>query len=270
MRFLLFLVGATLLPVSPVAMAYLPDIGEKPWVGYFLGHQERKFRFGLNIEGKGLIQPMRDRKKPVGERTCPTVEVVIEELVPGRSPVRKKIQPMSLESSDPPTTTAGKVTYRGKVTGDAAFEVVLENDRGDFAIGGRITDPGKLKNPLRFSVRVQYRGIYYKPKKNKAFEKKASKDRLDLVWTDGKKVKFDGFEKVDAKSDEVNGPGIQEIDVDFSPYEGNEFVFKASPNSSMRLWNNKSDSLYKGFSINWFPDPAKDPEHQARLHFTVK
>lgn len=252
------------------ASAHLPGLDDKEWLGRFMGYQDRSFRFGLMVDGKGLIQPMKDRKSPVNDRSCPTLYFIVEEMVPGRDPVTKKIDPTTLETTDQPTLGPGTVTFRGKVSGDAVFEAVVTNDRGNFSVGGHIVDPGKTKHPLRFSVRATFRSIYYKPANDKAFEKKLSKDGVSLVRLDGKKLKFDGGEEVDAKSDEVNGSGIQEAQISFSPYMGNDFVFKASPNSSLRLWNQGPGPLHQGFSLNWYPDPANDPENKARLHFTVK
>jgi hypothetical protein len=38
----------------------------------------------------------------------------------------------------------------------------------------------------------------------------------------------------------------------------------------MELWNRLEQPLHEGFAINWYPDPATDPDGKSRLKFTVK
>ena len=255
---------------SPSVKASLPALDEQPWIGHFIGYEDRKFRFGLTMQGKGVIQPMKNRTTPVFEKVCPKVLISVEELVPGREPVVKRIQPETLETSDEATTEPESVSFRGKVTGDAAFEVSIENKRGDFAIGGRVTDPGKLKNPLRFTIQVDFSDIYPNSEKNKAFEKKIEKDRVSIKRFDGKRLKLDGSDKVDAKSEEVNGTGIESLEAEFSPFAGVSFEFGATGSSIIKLSNKGEAPLYEGFTIHWIPDAAKDTDGKARLHFTAK
>ena len=165
---------------------------------------------------------------------------------------------------------------RGKVTGDASFEITLEQNRGLITLGGRLLDSGNLKkNPLRFSLRVSFPAAY--PNENqddknaaRAFQKKIEDDHLDLTWTDGKRQKLSFAKKPDASAKEPGGPAIAALEVASSAYQGNHFLLTTSPNATLTLSNTSAAPLHKGFAILWRPDPAKDPEGNARLSFVVK
>jgi hypothetical protein len=58
--------------------------------------------------------------------------------------------------------------------------------------------------------------------------------------------------------------------VEIGAYQGKALEFTASENSKIALWTRLEQPFNEGFSINWYPDPAKDPETKARLNFTVK
>lgn len=258
------------------AAAQLPFLDESPWLGYFGVFENNRFQFTFAAQGKVSIIPLDEKGKPVsGIMTIPLIYGIEEVLPDGRTQM-KKIDPASLESTDKATDKFQKAVIRGKVTGDATFEATFEVDHGMISIGGHVTDPGKLtKNPLRFAVRVKLPNAYSKVKKEekkdlKAFEKKIKSDRIDLKWTDGKRLKKSFDESVDVTTKEINGPGISNAEVEIGAYKDRKFDFTASENSSMRLWNDKPGPLHEGFWITWQADAVKDPQGKARFSIQVK
>ncbi len=189
----------------------------------------------------------------------------------------KQIKPETLESAQPATTKPEKMVIRGKVTGDAGFEVFVNEDRGVISLGGRLLDRGTLtKNPVRFSLRLKFPDAYPSGKaagdkdKEKALKDKMRNDRLQLTWSDGKRVKPPTDKDVDAGSKEINGPGIVAIQVEFSTYDEKRLEFTASENSLLTLLGGPAAPLHEGFTVTWMMDPVKDPEGNARLSFEVK
>jgi hypothetical protein len=91
-----------------------------------------------------------------------------------------------------------------------------------------------------------------------------------VKWTDGKRIKKDFEEVVDATSKDLNGPGISSAEVTASGYQGNRLIFTAAPNSAMSLQNAAPGPLHEGFLIFWTADTAKDPDGKARLAIEVK
>ena len=262
--------------ISPVC-AELPGLSEKEWLGYFVGYQDKKFQFGITSQGRATIKVLGKGGVPLNQRLAIPLEFVVEEVMPDGKTMAKKVKPETLESAQPATTKPEKMVIRGKVTGDATFEVFVNEDRGVISLGGRLVDPGALtKNPLRFSLRVKFPDAYPSGKaagdkdKEKALKDKMKNDRLQLTWSDGKRVKQATDKSIDAGSKEINGPGIVAMQVEFNSYDEKKLEFTASENSLIALSGGPAAPLHDGFTVTWMADPAKDPEGKARITFEVK
>ena len=262
--------------ISPVS-AELPGLEEKEWLGYFVGFQNRKFQFAITSQGKAAIKVIGKKGEPLAKTLSIPVEFLVEEIRPDGKPSVKNLMPETLESAQPATLKPQQIVIRGKVTGEASFEVFVNEDRGVISLGGRLLDPGTLtKNPLRFSIRVKFPDAYPNAKANgdkkegKELKEKSKNDRLQLSWTDGTRVRQPTDQAVAAGSKEINGPGIAAMQVEFSSYDEKKFEFAASPGSKMTLSGGPAAPLHQGFAVTWLADPAKDPEGKARLSFEVK
>lgn len=267
------MVGAVVnLPVR----AALPTMTEKKWLGYFVGVQNREFQFGFTSEGKATIKPMGKRGEPMGSNLTIPVSFKLLETMPDGKVVSRQIQPESLESAQPATDTPQNVVIKGKVTGDAGFEIFINEERGGISLGGRLLEPGTLKNPLRFAIELKIPDVYAAMRKDgdkkaeKAFEERTRRDRLQIIWTDKKSVKPSLTERVDASSKEVSGPGIAAVQLELGAYDQKKIEVTASEGSSITLTNKPPASLLEGFSMTWAVDMAKDPEGKARLGFGMK
>lgn len=255
--------------------AELPMLTEREWLGYFLAFGTKKYQFGIAPDGKTAVKVIGKNGNPLFSKASILVDFLVEEISPDGSVRVRPVNRDSLESAHPASNKISNAVVRGKVTGDAGFEIFLNEDRGVISLGGRIVDPGTTKNPLRFSIRVRFQESYEKDvlddkKQIKAFEDKIKNDRLQLIWTDKKRVKPSLFEDVDASSAELNGPGIAAMQLEMSSYQNNRIEIAAAGNSSMKLSNTAPGPLYKGFSLTWSADPDKDPEDKARLMIEVK
>jgi hypothetical protein len=264
----------------PKAGAELPSLEKQPWIGFYAAYANKRFNFSVTPQGNIELAPMNKKGTPVGKKLAITIDAGIEETLPDGKAVMKQIQVDTLESEQAATENLEKISIRGKVTGDAQFELNLEQTRGIIFIGGRVLDSGTLtKNPIRFAVRVRIPNGYpdssdakAKPvdKSGKAFLKKIADDSLTVKWTDGKRVKQDFEKAVDATSKDLNGPGIASAEVEISSYHGNRLIFTASPNSAITLRNAQPAPLHEGFVISWLADASKDPDGKARLAIEVK
>lgn len=256
--------------------AELPILKKQPWIGYFAVVENRNYHFSIDTNGVAILTLMNPKGEPMGVATQIAISCIVEEILPNGETQLKKIKKGSLESTDPATDKLEKTSIRGSVTGDAAYEVAVEQDRGVISIGGRITDTGTLtKNPLRFTVRVKIPNVYAAVEKEgrmaqKAFEKRIKDDRMVLKWTDGKQLKQAFTERVDVTSKEINGPGIANAEVEMNYYNGKRLLFNAAENSAITLWNDSPAPLHEGFTLNWVVDTAKDPTGKSRLSLHVK
>lgn len=260
------------------AAAELPGLKEKEWLGYFVAFQNKKFQFSMTAQGKTAIKVLNKKGDPLNQKLAIPVEFVVEELLPNGKTTVKALQPESLESAQEATEKPRGIVIKGKVTGDAAFEASINEESGVISLGGRLLDPGTLtKNPLRFSIRLRIPDAYASTAKSEDEDKEKEKledkmkgDRIQLIWTDGKRVRQPTDKSVDAASKEINGPGISALEVEFSSYDEKKIELSASPNSAITLSSPKAGPLYEGFLVTWMADPAKDPEGKARLTIEVK
>ena len=265
-----------ILGISPLK-AELPAFTEKDWLGYFVGLDTKTYKFGITAQGKATLRLLGKNGEPLNEKLGPSIQFLVEEVMPDGKVVAKAFLPESLESAQPPTLKPKNVVFQGKVAGDAKFEVTMHQDGDVILLGGRILDPGTLiKNPLRFSIRLKFDNAYpYEKadrdkKAQKEFENKIKDDRIQLSWTDGKRGKQSTSETVDAASAELNGPGIATARIEFSSYQGHKLQIAASPPSLMKISNSPAGPLQNGFLLTWISDPAKDPQAKARLSIEVK
>lgn len=258
------------------ASAELPQMLDKEWAGYFVGFQNKKFQFSVTPQGEGAIRVIGGKDELLARRLTIPVEFVVEEILPDGKAKARAILPETLQSAQAATDKPKQIGFQGKVRGDAGFEVFIHEERGVISLGGRLLNSGTVKNPLRFSLRVTIPDIYPSEKNGgdkkgiEAFEKRSENDRLQLTWTDGKKVRPAIDKPVDAGSKEINGPGIATAQVAFSAYDEKKFEFVAAENSRISISGRRVAPLHQGFFITWTADPAKDPESKARLNLEVR
>lgn len=262
----------TALCLPQPAGARLPELDDAPWVGFFLAHEARRFEFGIDNQAKGRVIPQGRSGNRINALLHLPLSFVVEETMPDGRVVSRQVRTESLETEDPAATSPESVSFRGQVTGEATFEVKVEIDRGVVLIGGRITDPGTLtRNPIRFTIRTGVPSAYRNDDKTtRDFARKVSSDRLTMRMADGSRARQSTSVPVIAASEEINGEGISELIVDMEAYQDRSLQFAASEGSQLNLWNRAEGPLHDGFSINWYHDPEKDPEGNARLRIDVR
>jgi hypothetical protein len=224
-----------------------------------------------------MLVPLNKKGESLSPRLGVGVEFVVQETLPDGKVVTKVVKQETLESENPASSNWSSATFRGKVTGDAAFEVTIDDDRGKISMGGKLLDPGQLKNPLKFGIRVNFPNGYPhatdKPegkKAEKAFAEKIKNDRLQLKRTDGKSVKLLLGETVDTSSKEISGPGVVALNFEVSSHQGKKVECIASEGSFFTLANTAGKPLSEGFTATWLVDPVKDPAGRARLTLEVE
>ena len=260
------------------AMAELPSLTVKEWLGRFAVSANNKYTFEVETSGAIKLLPEGSRKKKTPAYAVIKIAPRIEEMMPDGTQAAREIIQSSLESSDPATAELRKTTVRGKVTGDTTFEITIEDRQGTIYMGGKIIQPGPaVKNPLRFSVRTTFPTLYqYESKtdmsdeEREKFQKKLEDDKITLKWTDGKKVKQTFESNVDGSSDEVSGPGIASAEVDCADYGGKKIILTAATNSSFKLSNPNNEPLWNGYNLTWSADPEKDKGNKAQLAIEVR
>jgi hypothetical protein len=258
-----------LLPLFTLRGEELPQLNVKPWIGNYAGYERRNFQFLVSHAGIGQLTGMGDKGVVMSSRYAIKVQPLVEEVLPTGAVVAKLPVKDGWEAVTPATVNPEKLVYRGTVAGGARFEVNFEFDGDQITAGGRLLDKGTLANP-RFVLRFQVPDAYpYDTEPAKRAEK-AKRDRVDLVRTDGKKLKLDLLEPLDAETEPFSGPGVSQARLDIAGLKGHRFEFDAGANAAFELWNKGQAALVEGFSLGWKPDPAKDPQGKARAVVRVR
>ena len=262
------------LQMAPSAQAELPDLDKEPWRVCFAGYENSKIRLSVYTSGGLLIEPIMDQGEPFAYVNMPVV-YGLEKTMPNGAKKILEVLPDSLESDDEKTAKLKKTTIRGKVQGGAAFEVMIEQNRGKVLLGGKVTDSGThVAASLRFHVSARVLNFYGQKKKQmannrKGFEELIKDDYLKLKWINGKRQKLDFLEPRDMASEKINGPGVAEAEVEIGSIK-KTFEYEAAGNSAIHFSNRKGAELNEGMMVNWSPDAEKDQRTEARFVISVK
>jgi len=260
---------ALVLFASPLMAGSLPTIGKQPWLVQYVAYEHKQLQFTINGEGIGQLVPMNEKGKPLDDKHAIKFLPVVEDVSADGKVAAKHIQKDGWEAVTPAGVNAKTVTYRGTAGGNSRFEITVEFDGKEVRAGGKILDKGTLINP-RFRVRVQVPNIYLYDKDPGKLAAKASKDRISLVRSDGKKLKLEVLEVLDAEAPEAGGTGVSQARIEMAGFAGKRLELDAGAAGSLEFFNEGIAPLSQGFSFFWMADPAKDPQGKARLSFQVR
>lgn len=271
--FCLFILSVSLLPAS----ARLPSLYGDGWVGCYAVHEANGYDFMMGCTGELLLIPKNRSKDHVAIINQIKIDCGIEELLPDGSTVLKKTRVSSLSADKEATRNIDKIVIRGTTTGDAVFELYVEQSRGIVSLGGRVVDAGKLtEHPLRFTVRASIPNVYrdvelYEKSELREFAKLSRRDYMEVRRIDHSKVVLSNDDAEQMDGDALTGSGIEQIEMRLSYYEGRRFYFTASRESGIAVSSPRNPGAwYHGMTLHWCADSKKDPEGRGRLNFWIK
>ncbi len=260
------------------AGAELPSLqDENRWLGYFVGFENRKCSLAISAKkGEIALRPIGRNGKATGRKVFVGFECLILETLPDGTVKALKPIPASLESDQEATHEPKGVTIRGKVKGDAKFELTLNEERGKFTFGGRVVDAGSITHPIRFAIQAKIQNAYPQDKKDpdkqrhKAFEAKTKDDRVQLVLADGNRLRPSTSELIAQEVAGLNGALVTAAQVEFSSWQENRLQLAATGGSTMRMEVSGGNPLWKGFSLIWSTDPKIDSQPKAMLEIEMR
>lgn len=265
-------ITSSLLLTIPNAQADLPQLAEKPWLGYFLGMKDKKMQFGIDADGDGIILPLKRDGEPSNIHNPIKLSFDVLETTPDGKVVRKQVKADTLASTSPAVKDPKQpITITGKVTGDASFAAVITAEPGGFSVSGKITDKGTLTNPLKFEVSIDFNPYPYgggatKDTKDN-FEKKIKRDEIKATLADKKRAKLD-FADEKNPAEAFKG-GVAELEIKTEGYGGVGFELTATDKSKITFEDKGSKTLWSGFSLQWSVNEGADPGTQ-KLTFSGK
>ena len=114
----------------PTAFAELPVLNEAPWLGYFAGHEGRRFKFGITSRGEMKLTPLNDKGLAFGPHMTLPIQAGIEEVLPDGKAEMKTLRVDTLESKQTATDKLDRVVIQGKASAEAVFEMVISLSSG--------------------------------------------------------------------------------------------------------------------------------------------
>jgi len=254
------------------ATAQLPSLSKGDFIGRFAGISGNRFDWGMDPNAKGELRPYDDKKKQMGIKfTIPTV-ITVEETLPDGKIIQRQIDIKSLTTDDKPTEKFEKLTFRGKVTSGAEFEIVIEQTRGSIHYGGRLISPSKdTKNKQRLMISSYISPIYEAADRtDKAFLRSVSGDVVKILRADGSRYRAKTNDLIENFKQDGLGLGIRQVEVHFDGYRGRDFEFIAHGASTIEIYQRVTAPLNTGFTVQWSPDPDKDADMSSRFEIKVK
>ena len=258
---------------APAVQADLPGLKKQPWLGYFIGiEHKRKMRFAVTAKGQGVINPLDKEGNPVFANVPFQVNFTVIETLPDGKTVRKQINSDSLASEQPPTENPEEpVIFRGKVTGDAAFEVTVSPERGGVGVSGKLIDKGSLTNPIHFEISLDVKPYPQKPGKDQdeieTFERRVKKDalRYDTVSRERGKIEF--LEEINPAT--VIGESVARLDFKTDAFDKKEFEITTTDKAKLTFEDLGTKPLWSGFTLRWRVDEGTDAATQ-KLTITAR
>jgi len=254
------------------AAAQLPVLGKGPMVGRFAALSSNRFEWGMYLDGKADLRAIDDKKRMMGIKFSIPIVISVEETLPDGKIIHRQINRESLTTENQPSEKFEKLGFRGKVTGDTEFEIVLEQTRTSILYGGRLVSAGTdSKKNLRLVISANIPPVYEAADRtDKSFLRSVSGDVVKIVRTDGSRYRAKTNDLIENFEQEVVGAGIREMDIHFDGFRGRDFEFIAQGASKIAIHQRVTAPLNTGFSVQWSPDPANDPGMASRFEIKVK
>jgi len=266
---LLLFVGLWFAPAS-TSLAKLPCIEAKPWQDYFIVLKQRKFQFGITNQGEAIFHPLNKRGNVISERNPILFKIEILEAKPGGKFISKKIDPGSLKSDQAAALNPNQpVTYSGKVTGDATFEITITPSRDGFEITGKVTDNGKLANPLSVGIKVGLRP-YVKdatrsPEETKSLEQRAKRDKFEATITAGNRKKYEFKDSVNFHLDMPEG--AESLMMKSTVYDSTEFHI-ATTGTARMMFVDQNQAVMDGVNFRWIMTTSQNLNGESLKIYT--
>jgi hypothetical protein len=256
------LVLAVILACTPAVPAQLPSIDKKPWEKYFIVLKNRKFQFGITPDGEAMIHPLSKRGEIISTNNPIMFKVEILESKSDGKFISKKIDPNSLKSDQTASfNPENSFTYDGSVTGGATFEITITPDKQGFSISGKITDKGKLSNPLNVAISM---GLRPYPKdatrtvgETKIFEQRVRRDKFEAIIKSGSRKSYNFVGGANFGSDMPTG--VESLSMKSEAHDFTEFQVAVTGEAKI-TFEDKNQLVSDGVDFRWIIPADADPD----------
>ncbi|MBC7980628.1 MAG: hypothetical protein H7Y36_08720 [Armatimonadetes bacterium] len=265
----LFASITSFLLISMSSKADIPSLDVKQWLGYFIGIEEKKFHFGVTTTGEGVLMTMKRDGTPVVKNAAIKVRFEILETMPDGKVISRKIKKETLTSTQNAAIDPKEpITFRGQVTGGAAFEATVMPESKGFSLSGKITGKGKIRNPVSFAITTAFSEPYkYRDKDDDVFEDKIKRDKIELKLTSGKQVRLKFKDPINPAA--LYPEGFTAAEIEMEAYRDTRFLFTATEKSKLVFEDKGGNALWNGFALKWSVNEGADASAE-KVTFIIK
>lgn len=267
------LLSASLAVTSSVFSASLPVLPDKPWVGFWIGYEERDFDFGVGGKGEGelfLKERGREGMERISLFRSLKFHYIVEEEIGGKWQ-RRTLEEDLFETGQAASAEVEKFDFVAAYKGGTKIRVSHFLDGKEIRIGTVLVST-ESKNPIRVGVEVVFPDLYRLQEdiSDRDLKKKMKGDEVRALRLDGRKLKFALYEEVSLADDAVLGKGASEFSLESQNLAKKTINLSLGAPKTGKILFEQKKPLHTGFSAIWYPEKAANASEPSVLVIEVK
>lgn len=268
------LVGAVFALSCPLTADTLPVLTEKPYLGRWVGYEEKDFDFSIaakNFHGEIFLkQKSRDGMKRITEFRVIKLQYVLEEEVGGKWQ-RRSVEPDGFETTQAASIEVEKFAVIASYKGGTKVKVTHELDGEEIMVSTEILET-ESKNKLRAGVEVVFPDLYRlkKDPEERELKKMMKGDEVVAKTSKGKKLKFELYEDVNLESEKALAEGALEFSLESQNLAKKTIVMTSEVAKTGKIFFRQKSTLHQGFGAVWYPESVTDGKPTPRLVIEIE
>ncbi|MDP0491148.1 MAG: hypothetical protein Q7Q71_08895 [Verrucomicrobiota bacterium JB023] len=254
------LLPAALLAVWPTAQAdYLESMHEHPWVGYWVGYEDREFDFGIGAKGNGelfLKQRQKGEMTRISAFRSLKMRYLLEEKA-GDNWISRSMVEDGFETSQDPSGDVEKAEFEVSYKGGGAAKVTHTFERGEVHIGIEWVKKPEGKE-ARLGIEVIIPDLYRLKSdiEERELKEKLEDDEVRAVRVDNKKFKVEFEDDVTLSDEDVLGKGATEFEITSKQLADKSINLSNTKDKGGVFYFDQKNPLHEGFSVMWYPEES--------------
>ncbi|HCQ34043.1 MAG TPA: hypothetical protein DIV54_11135 [Verrucomicrobiales bacterium] len=260
----------------------LPATLDKPYLGCWLAFSDsRDFEFVIGGDGDAELFFIKNRKRlSIGGCTL-KIYYALEEKVKGkggkprwisRRMVQDGFEDFGKETAKPPLRKP--LSFTATYTGGIKAKITHVFTKDGMEISTQVVDKGESKGELRAGVKILvgdlFRQIDDADLEKRETESKLEDTRISVRGVGARRTERVKFEDYDVVLTEEFPNGVRAFALESDRYGDHEFqMTTANPEYGIIEFVQRKKIIH-GFYTNWYPDPEKAGQQDARLLLKVK
>lgn len=252
----------------------LPFLSEKPWLGCWIGYEEKEFDYSITAKDfygtVSLKEKTKDGWKRISEQRVIKLNYLVEEERGGKWQ-RRSIEPDSFETTQGASDEAESFEVVATYKGGTKLKVSHEIDGKEVMISVAIVET-ESSNPIRAAVDVIIPDLYKLKEgmEERELKKKLKGDEVRLKTVAGKKVKFDLYEEINLATEKGLEEGVLEFSLECKNFAEKLIILSSEVEKTGKIFFRQKGVMNEGFTATWYPEEIEEGKPTPKLVFRVK